>query len=386
MIAQWQIEMAARPAPSIAGIVERSTPVLSFGDPLRAQVATLGINPSRLEFCSPAGVFLSGSERRLATADSLEAVPGEPLTADQARQAVADCNTYFDRNPYDWFGPLDALLSQAVGASYSSRSACHLDLVQWATDPVWGKLNDRAAAELLLGEGRPHLEILLSRSNVRLVLLNGAAVVGQVSRTGLAQLQEVKQVPIGRTQCRLFAGEGRGISYVGWSTNLQSSFGVSTEFKQLLAREVQVLAAGLVAAQAPRQAKAAVSAPTGMVDDDGFLPHGLKVNGKREFADILLHWHQSSCTKTIGDVGNYGGTAWITVDLGSLQAVLNADTKRAAVATYLEQVGRIGPELPWQVIANNRGTVNKIVVSDDPAEAAGWYLYLRKPLNQPGQL
>ena len=38
-------------------------------------------------------------------------------------------------------------------------------------------------------------------------------------------------------------------------------------------------------------------------------------------------------------------------------------------------------ELPWQVIANNRGTVNKVVITDSLAEAAGWYLYLRKPLN-----
>jgi hypothetical protein len=50
---------------------------------------------------------------------------------------------------------LDVLLSQAVGVSYSSRIACHLDLVQWATDPVWGKLGDRVGAEVLLAEGRP---------------------------------------------------------------------------------------------------------------------------------------------------------------------------------------------------------------------------------------
>lgn len=66
--------------------------------------------------------------------------------------------------------------------------------------------------------------------------------------------------------------------------------------------------------------------------------------------------------------------------------MLNADTKRASVAAYLEHVQRLGPELPWQAIASNRGTVNKVVFSDDPAEAAGWYLYLRKPLKQPRQL
>ena len=134
-IAQWQIEMAARRAPAVAGIVGNSTPVVSFGDPLRAEVATLGINPSRREFFSRDGVLLSGPERRLATADSLGAVPGQALTADQARQVVADCNDYFGRSPYEWFKPLEALLNQALDVSYHDRTACHLDLIQWATDP-----------------------------------------------------------------------------------------------------------------------------------------------------------------------------------------------------------------------------------------------------------
>jgi hypothetical protein len=384
-IAQWQIEMAARPEPPVAGIVERSTPVLSFGDPLRAEVATLGINPSRLEFCSSAGVLLSGADQRLATTDSLGAAPGQPLTADQARQVVADRNSYFDRNPYGWFKPLDALLSHAVGVSYSERTACHLDLVQWATDPVWGKLSDPAEAELLLAEGSPHLKLLLSRSNVHLVLLNGAAVIRQVKQAGLAHPHEVRQIPVGNTTCRLFVGEGHGINYVGWSTNLQSSFGVSNGFKQQLAQEVRELTADLVAT-APGPTGAAVTTSTLKIDSGGFLARGIKVNGKRELADLLLHWYQSTSAKTVGDVGGYGGTAWITVGLGSQEAVLNADTKRASVATYLEHVQRLGPNRPWRVIANNRGTVNKVTFSDEPADAAGWYLYLRKPLNQPGQL
>ncbi len=146
-IAQWQSEMAARPVPPLASIVERSTPVLSFGDPLGAEVATLGINPSRQEFYSSVGVLLAGDERRLATTDSLGAAPGQSLTADQARQVVADCNDYFQHNPYSWFKPLEALLKRAV--------------------------------------------------------------VRQVSRVRLAKLHEVKKLRKGGATCRLFVG-GRG--------------------------------------------------------------------------------------------------------------------------------------------------------------------------------
>jgi len=383
-IADWQVKMAARPAPAVASIVERSTPVLSFGDPLRADVATLGINPSRQEFYSTAGDLLTGAKRRLATTESLGITSGRPLTGDQARMVVAECNDYFARNPYSWFSPLEALLSTAAGASYYDRSACHLDLVQWATDPVWGGLADRAAATLLLEEGRPHLETLLARSNVHLVLLNGATVVEQLQRTGLAVLREVKKIPKGNSTCRLLAGQGHGISYVGWSTNLQTSFGVSNEFKQLLAAEVKELvpAEALVPAT-PAQMEAPAKTPDVEIDDDGFLPRGVKVSSKREFASLLRRWHDESRAKTIGDVGSFGGTACITARLGDHDVVLNADTKRSAVAAYLDHVRRLGPDLPWRVVANSRGTLSKVVFSDDPA---GWYHYLRHPLAQPGQL
>lgn len=384
-IADWQVEMAARTAPTVTGIVERSTPVLSFGDPLRADVATLGINPSRQEFYSTAGDLLTDTKRRLATTESLGITPGQPLTEDQARTVVAECNDYFMRNPYSWFNPLEVLLIAATGASYYERSACHLDLVQWATDPVWGRLADRAAATLLLEEGRPHLETLLTRSNVHLVLLNGATVIEQLQDIGLAGLHEVKKIPKGNTTCRLVIGEGHGISYIGWSTNLQTSFGVSNEFKQLLAREVKELVESLVPAT-PTQVEAPMKTPDVQIDSGGFLPRGVKVTSKREFANLLRHWHGESRAETIGDVGTFGGTACITVHLGDHNVVLNADTKRSAVAAYLDRVRRLGPDVPWRVVANTRGTINKVIFSDDPADAAGWYQYLRRPLTQPGQL
>jgi len=381
----WQVEMAARTTPAVVSIVERSTPVLSFGDALRADVATLGINPSRQEFYSTEGELLIGAQRRLATTDSLGITAGQPLTEDQGRRVVAESNDYFARNPYNWFNPLEALLNTAASASYYDRSACHLDLVQWATDPVWGKLTDRGAAALLLEEGRLHLETLLARSNVHLVLLNGATVVEQLQNIGLARLREVKKIAKGNTTCRLLVGEGHGINYVGWSTNLQTSFGVPNEFKQRLAGEGKELVEALVPAT-PTQVAAPMSTPDIEIDDNGFLPRGVRVTGKREFADLLRRWHNQSQAKTIGDVGSFGGTACITLRLGDHDVVLNVDSKRSAVATYLDHVRRLGPDLPWRVVANNRGTVNKVVFSDDPADAAGWYQYLRTPLAQPGQL
>lgn len=101
----WQIEMARRTAPDVAAFVQGSTPVISFGAVMTAEVATIGINPSRREFDHNGR--LTGANRRLATMESLAAEPGHPLTDEQARQVVDDCNHYFTRNPY-WNGSSDS--------------------------------------------------------------------------------------------------------------------------------------------------------------------------------------------------------------------------------------------------------------------------------------
>lgn len=77
----------------------------------------------------------------------------------------------------------------------------------------------------------------------------------------------------------------------------------------------------------------------------------------------MRRWHDEGEAETIGDVGGFGGTACITVELGDHDVVLNVDSKRRAVATYLDHVRRLGPDLPWRVVANHRGTVNKVVAA-----------------------
>jgi hypothetical protein len=63
--------MVRRPVP-VAEVVPRTAPVIAFGDPCRAKVATLGINPSRREFVED-GHLRTGPKRRLATLESLDA-------------------------------------------------------------------------------------------------------------------------------------------------------------------------------------------------------------------------------------------------------------------------------------------------------------------------
>ena len=60
-----------RPIPADSCVVPGSTPVVAFGNARAAIVATLGLNPSKLEFLDDSGNELVERMRRLATHRSL---------------------------------------------------------------------------------------------------------------------------------------------------------------------------------------------------------------------------------------------------------------------------------------------------------------------------
>jgi hypothetical protein len=366
-VPDYTVEMVRRSPPENGPVVPGSTPVVAFGDPTRAEVATLGINPSVREFVED-GRLLAGDRRRLATLEALGAADCGELTVEQVAAVVGECAAYFQQRPYRrWFDPLDKLLRAGTDASYYDGSACHLDLVQWATDPTWSKL-PRDVQQTLLEDGVPHLRAQLSRENVRLVLLNGRQVLTQVEALGLASLAEVDHLPVGATTCRLYMGTGGGVRWFGWSTNLQSSWGVSAAFKQRLGAWLADVSS---TSEDDMEAELTV---------DGHLPRGLRLAGKAELMDVLQSWLSDSHAETIGDIGSFGGKPWIWVDADGWTVAINADTKRSAVEAVVRD-HRYGSTRPWQVVANRRGRINKVVPSPDGEPLPGWYAYLHTPLD-----
>ena len=236
-LAPYLAAMVRRLPPTRAGVVPGSTPVVAFGDPARARVATLGINPSRREFTDEQGRMLTDAHRRLATLASLGASRLDRLDDAQVASVVAECGAYFRRQPYRrWFDPLDALIRAGTGASFYDETACHLDLVQWATDPVWGQMPDQRARRALIEDGVPHLRSqLAANQRIRLVLCNGRQVIDQVRAAGLADLAEIGVIRHGTVTCYLYAAEQGTRRWLGWSANLQSGRGISTAFKDELA-------------------------------------------------------------------------------------------------------------------------------------------------------
>lgn len=354
--------MVRRPVP-VLEVVSGSTPVVSFGALHGARVATLGINPSKAEFTDGA-TLLSGGDRRLATLESLGAKATEDLSDAQVAQVVRDCEQYFKANPYwRWFRPLEGLLLEATGTSYSAGTACHLDLVQWATDPIWGRLTNKRTRKKLLEEGLPFLKAQLQTARLDVVVLNGISVVNEVQRN-IVPLAQVDAINFAGSTCRLFANDAAGVKYIGWSTNLQSSHGVSLEFRERLADSVRQQLKGIRYVERPER-----------LTEREFIPKGTRVEGPGGLAALLRNWYAQSDALTIGEVTTFGGTACVYIEQRGVSiAVLNADTKRTAVRDYLHNVNRVGADACWHLVPSKRGR-RKRVLFDPEVPTSGWYCY-----------
>ena len=135
--------------------IDWTPPVPAFGDPFRAQVATLGLNPSDREFVDVHGRELDGVQRRFPTLRSFGLQAWHEATDAHLDEIAEACRFYFERNPYDaWFNRLDFLIQDTSTSFYTPLSpATHLDLVPYATGMKWATLPKRDRALLSEGAG-----------------------------------------------------------------------------------------------------------------------------------------------------------------------------------------------------------------------------------------
>lgn len=240
MLEDWIEERIRRAPPPGCCIVAGSTPVVSFGNARTARVATLGLNPSKIEFLENDGVELVGERRRLASLNSL----GVRSLVDASREQVAtvlhDCERYFERQPYRWwFDQLEAVLA-AIGASYygDRPTACHLDIVQWATDPTWSALDRPARAKLVAADG-PFLMQQLRHSSIKLLLVNGAGPLHELGRLAGVEFEpQGRLLAVGGIVGKLLSGTIGTVRVIGWRANLQSSHGVANVERRALGEAV----------------------------------------------------------------------------------------------------------------------------------------------------
>lgn len=226
-------------------VIAWGSPVPAFGDPTTAHVATLGLNPSNREFVDDDGGELAGDARRFHTLGSLGLSAWDEADADHIDRILAACRDYFTGNPYDrWFRRLDTIVS-ATGASFydPASPACHLDLIPYATARKWTALSSRQRSGLL-HLASDTLGLLLRRSAIRVLILNGQTVVSHFEKvTGIVlERTEMRDWALPRQSGADVAGyayHGRvdivsgyplpkQLLVLGFNHNLQSSYGVTS--------------------------------------------------------------------------------------------------------------------------------------------------------------
>jgi hypothetical protein len=228
-----------------ADVIRWGSPVPAFGDPAASRVATLGLNPSNREFVDAEGVELGGDSRRFHTLASLGLLTWDEAGTDHLNRMLAACRNYFSGNPYDrWFRRLDLVVSATGSSFYDPASpACHLDLIPYATARKWTALSSHERSGLLRLVGDT-LGILLRRSAIRVLVLNGRSVISYFQEaTGI--MLECTEMPgwalprhsvadvkgyayQGRTNTVLGCPLPQELLVLGFNHNLQSSYGVST--------------------------------------------------------------------------------------------------------------------------------------------------------------
>lgn len=229
-------------------VIPWAAPVLSFGDPSHAKFATLGLNPSNREYVDVAGMELEGADRRFHTLKSLGLKRWSDVRAVHLEKINDSCNRYFEGNPYNgWFQSLSKLIVGASTSYYGMiADACHLDLVPYATACKWVDLSASQRSALLECTGDA-LGLLLKESAIETLVLNGQSVVTHFQSIADVDFSQ-KIVPewtlprrtgtgvpgyayTGKVTQILGVDLGRVISVLGYSHNIQSSFGVTTQVK-----------------------------------------------------------------------------------------------------------------------------------------------------------
>ncbi|GAA1617533.1 hypothetical protein GCM10009744_00070 [Kribbella alba] len=227
-------------------VIPWSCPVPFFGDLKTARIATVGINPSNREFVDSRGFELDDSDRRLPTLKSLDCERWAEVNGSHLRDMVNACRRYFRTNPYDrWFRILEEVLKPSGATFYGAHStACHLDLVPYATSNKWGSLPP-GEQRLLLSETYDALGLLLRNSDIGVLVLNGRSVVKHFElMTGCSLEVEWRDdwsLPRGKAAAvpgYAYTGSVEVIGGVrllepirvlGYNHNLQSSFGVTSD-------------------------------------------------------------------------------------------------------------------------------------------------------------
>ena len=215
------------PRPPIQEIIDISYPVTSFGDINKARVLTVGINPSSREYFQTGAKAqpLPLGKKRLVDSETLDIGPGSEINLAEAKEVLDGNNNYFAKsgNPYHWFNLIEQYALAPIGASYFDGSAAHVDIVQWATDPIWSEIQSVDSREKLIQADAFFLNQIFAMGEWDLVIVNGRQVYQTMREARLFKLFELEQPVVAGKKRMFWNGKAQNSPLVAWSVNIQQS-------------------------------------------------------------------------------------------------------------------------------------------------------------------
>lgn len=238
--------------PKDCSVVPGSTPVIAFGKFRSAKVATISLNPSYHEFDIVKG------ERRFHTLESLGITKYEEINETHKNLVLDYCERYFERPGIvysDWFDRIADFLKKSTGYDYYDGTACHLDLSQWATLDVWGKLSSNQKKALISSSDLELLGEIIKNGQIHTLFLNGKTTSKEIFKYLNIKPQKILLRPTTKTEKTKYKVEGyvaqtdrilemkigRTINLIGWNTYLKYAGKDTIEIlSQWVGQEIQI--------------------------------------------------------------------------------------------------------------------------------------------------
>lgn len=211
---EFLLDKISKPIPTTVKIVEGSIPIVFFGNVEKAEIATLSLNPSNIEF-EHKGIRRCVDRKHFKISDDKE------LTYEQAETIYQSLLLFFKVNPYKrWFNPMNKLF-QSKGYEYYNDKIVHLDISPWATSEKWAKISFDERESII---DTTIIKTVLERRGIKKLFINGKTAFNIFCDTMKIQEEKVQEESFdyftkknNKRKYIIYETEIFGCKVVGWN-------------------------------------------------------------------------------------------------------------------------------------------------------------------------
>lgn len=180
---EFLLDKISEPLPTNIGIVKGSIPIVFFGNVEKAEIATLSLNPSNIE-------FEHKGKRRCVDRKELKVKDHQKLTREQSESVYQSLLLYFKVNPYKrWFNPMNKLFEKKELEYYNDKIV-HLDISPWATSNKWNGLS-REERESIIDTSI--IKNVIEKRGIKKLFINGKTTFNVFCETLGLNIKDILQ-------------------------------------------------------------------------------------------------------------------------------------------------------------------------------------------------